>query len=331
MCNTCIRIGPEARIAEVEEEMKLPEPPGTGLETPFEKYPTFNPATDANFRAKGQIVSEDEKTYRGAKDRRSKMRRAALLDTLQRMDGPNALANMNAAARRNVSRWSENKTPPSRRIEVFPGDWGDVVQQCTIKSGVTYAAQNMAKAYGPGGGNTDGMVAQEENMFRRTSCHFYVSLCHMDPYRELYRKEMTDLIEAKQGEVYLDMKHIRVCIKGNEAEGYPLLSEDMIFPFFELRAAADDLRGGVGFSQENCRRKIYAQLNTLKNNGVTHVVLSAFGCGAFRNPAVKVAMTYKEALEEPMFADFFVHVVFAIHAGYGPDNFTPFKAILDPS
>ena len=39
-------------------------------------------------------------------------------------------------------------------------------------SGTLFASLNMANAYGPGGGYTHGMVAQEENMFRRTDCHF---------------------------------------------------------------------------------------------------------------------------------------------------------------
>ena len=35
----------------------------------------------------------------------------------------------------------------------------------TRKYGVTFASLNMANAYCPGGGYTDGMVAQEENMY----------------------------------------------------------------------------------------------------------------------------------------------------------------------
>jgi hypothetical protein len=51
--------------------------------------------------------------------------------------------------------------------------------------------------------------------------------------------------------------------------------------------------------------------------------LSAFGCGAFRNPANRVARIYREELTHR--ADDFSLVAFAIFApGYGPDNFTPF-------
>ena len=43
--------------------------------------------------------------------------------------------------------------------------------ELTRRYGTLFASLNMANAYGPGGGYTHGMVAQEENMFRRTDCH----------------------------------------------------------------------------------------------------------------------------------------------------------------
>jgi hypothetical protein len=49
----------------------------------------------------------------------------------------------------------------------------------------------------------------------------------------------------------------------------------------------------------------------------------AFGCGAFRNPADRVARIYREEIELRT-ADFSV-VAFAIFsAGYGPGNYAPF-------
>ena len=55
-------------------------------------------------------------------------------------------------------------------------------------------------------------------MFRRSSCHFYVSAEEMDAERE-YVPAMTRLLEGKEGRVYLDTARPRVCIRGNEAEG----------------------------------------------------------------------------------------------------------------
>ena len=59
-----------------------------------------------------------------------------------------------------------------------------------------------------------------------------------------------------------------------------------------------------------------------------HAVLSAFGCGAFQNPAHHVATIYRRELRKRR-ARFDV-VAFAIfHAGYGPDNYTPFAEAFE--
>lgn len=72
------------------------------------------------------------------------------------------------------------------------------------------------------------------------------------------------------------------------------------------------------------RRRIAAQLDTLRNHTIRHAVLGAFGCGAFRNPADRVAQIYREEITAR--SEDFAVLAFAIFsAGYGPDNFTPFS------
>jgi len=105
--------------------------------------------------------------------------------------------------------------------------------------------------------------------------------------------------------------------------GYRWLADDEVFPFFELRSAAVDLRGGGDFSRAETKRRVAAQLDTLIEHGVRHAVLSAFGCGAFRNPADQVAAVYHEELRKRA-ASFDVVAFGIFHAGYGPDNFAPF-------
>ena len=100
-----------------------------------------------------------------------------------------------------------------------------------------------------------------------------------------------------------------------------------MFPFLELRAAAQDLRDGSPFDAVEARKRIVAQLDTLSSHGVRHAVLGAFGCGAFRNPTEQVARIYREEVES-RHAHFSV-IAFAIHhAGYGRDNLTPFVEVF---
>merc|ERR1711907_246231 len=169
-------------------------------------------------------------------------------------------------------------------------------------------------------------------MFRRTDCHFTIDETEMDPETELYRPETTALLNAADGRVYLDTSCVRVCVRGSEARdepdlGYPWLPPTEVFPFYEMRAAADDLRGGQRFDSASMRKKVAAQFDTLQEHGIRHTVLSAFGCGAFGNPAREVAAIYREEILARQ--KNFDCIAFAIfYPGYGNDNFTPFREVL---
>lgn len=153
-------------------------------------------------------------------------------------------------ANQNVQTWKTSAKAvegDSCDLYVLPGDWGDVTQYVTKLYGETHASLNMANAYTPGGAYVEGTVAQEENMWRRTDCHFSVQK------RERYPKSESNLLNAVDGRVYLDAKTPRVCLRGPEDQkkenfGYKLLDKTEVFPFYELRAAAADLRGGKKFS-----------------------------------------------------------------------------------
>ena len=74
---------------------------------------------------------------------------------------------------------------------------------------------------------------------------------------------------------------------------------------------------------------VEAQLATLIANGIRHVVLSAFGCGAFENDPSDIAWVYKQAVERHRAA--FAVIAFAIfYAGHGEDNYKIFQAFLAP-
>ena len=68
-------------------------------------------------------------------------------------------------------------------------------------------------------------------------------------------------------------------------------------------------------------------MDTLIAAGVRHAVLSAFGCGAFLNPAPLVAAAYREALLARK-AHFEVIAFGIFHAGYGPNNVVPFEEVF---
>jgi len=256
-----------------------------------------------------------------------------LRDTLVRLSSPDKRQAFHNLASKNLARWASAARPPSSTVvEVLPGDWGDVTLALTKRHGECFAVLNMANAYLFGGGYAHGQVAQEENMFRRTDCHFHDEGYDRDDDME-YSDAMHRLVSGQDGRVYLDTASPRVCIKGPEdrdGSGYGLLAEEDVFPFYELRSAAVDMRGASQKSYDDAelRKRIAAQLDTCMEAGVRHVVLSAFGCGAFQNPSPIVAETYKQEVLKRK--EHFDVVAFAIfHAGYGPDNFGVFRDIFE--
>lgn len=260
----------------------------------------------------------------------SKKRRIVLRDTVEKFSRDNALELYEQRARQNHHEWNTAKTVLLGRVRVIAGDWGDVTLTLSKATGTIYAVLNMANAYVPGGLYLEGFSAQEENMYRRTNCHFYIHDEEMDVHKSEYRQEISDLINGVNGTVYLDVGSPRVCIKGPEGintSGYEDLSPSDYFLFYELKSAADSLPDSRDFNEASMRKKIAAQLDTLKSKNIRHVVLSAFGCGVFGNPANEVAKIYSEELQKR--TGDFDDVVFAIYdAGYGPNNFEPFKKVL---
>lgn len=260
-----------------------------------------------------------------------KRRREILRETIAHFESAHPRDRLHTLARANHARWTQTARPTGPRFRVLRGDWGEVTAELTREYGTIFAALNMANAYLPGGAYIEGTAAQEENMFRRTDCHFSISADQLDA-REHYTRATSELLNAAHGRVFLDTQNPRVCVRGPELReredlGYDWLEDEELFLFYELRAAAVDLRRGRRFDPDETRYRIEAQLDTLADAGVRHAVLSAFGCGAFRNPADQIAHIYREELLNREHA--FDCVAFAIYdPGYGPDNYTPFAALF---
>jgi hypothetical protein len=284
----------------------------------------------------------------------------------------------------------ERSSPPPMDIRVISGDWGDVAQQIFFDTHHIPACLNMASIIAMGGAYFSGdATAQEEDMFRRTNCHFcdhelkdytgelkdYTGYdatflpkdkCTEDGGVGKYKDEYLKMISGDDDTCYLDMAP-RICVLGSSPHNYPFL-EGRSFLFYELRCAAVDLRrreimATMGDNPQHilykeCEqlledstppdkvllqlqqlavshndRKILSQLRTLKEKRIRHVVLSAFGCGAFQNDPVAIATQYHKLLRDDEFRTAFDVVHFAIYTGNDKNdaNFRTFEKILTPT
>jgi hypothetical protein len=257
--------------------------------------------------------------------------------------------NLFRSAQKNLEKWiteaKSNQKP--NLLSVENRDWGDAALEYTIKYGVIFACLNMANAYTPGGGYIKGSGAQEENMFRRTNCHFTIDSTKLVPIntdqewqKRQYAPEIIELLKGKDGYVYFDWEYPRICIRGPEENsisfGYDFLDDGKIFPFYELRSAALDRRKDgkpptqpkmADWEIRKMKYRINAQLETLRVHGVKHVILGAFGCGAFYNDPKTIAELYKQAIEERK--AYFEVIVFAIIHETPNTNFEKFKEVFE--
>lgn len=270
----------------------------------------------------------DEHALRGGRydTPQHRWRRDVLRDTLARFEAGGD--RLRACAAANLARWAADSAAQPRPVAVVRGDWGAVTERLTRSYGRTFAVLNMANAYLPGGRYVEGTAAQEENMFRRTDCHFSIAAEHLHQGR--YTPAMSRLLNGEDGRVLLDRERPRTCIRGPEepgaARGYARLPDDRLFPFYELRAAARNCNR-EGIDPDDARRRVRALLDTLVDAGQRHAVLGAWGCGAFANPPMEVARSFRAELAAR--SDAFDCVVFAIyHPGYGPDNARVFEDVF---
>ena len=302
--------------------------------------------TNLNYKEYGQIIDENYKAYDHKNKRPDyvKIKRVKILiDTLRKFE--TKTTDYYELAKNNMLRWCKKVTPrDTKGLEVIVEemDWGEMALHCTKNYGSIFACLNMANQEYPGGGYAHGPSAQEENMFRRTNCHFSIDRSMLIPNEQEtsygYTPKMQALISANEKITYLDVKNPRICIKDKETYneddvdlknfGYNELGNGDKFLFYELRCAAVDMRKAViPFDRAEMRKRIEAQFTTLISENVRHVVFGAFGCGAFANPPQQVATLYKECIM--LYKDKFDVIAFPIYyAGNGESNYPVFRKIL---
>ena len=169
---------------------------------------------------------------------------------------------------------------------------------------------NMASYKHPGGGVTKGTMSQEEELARRS----------------MLMKGLPDKFYPLQLSHFIYTEHV-VFFKDQD---YFVMQD---FPCDVITIAAVNLNGtDIKFDEweKLTRLKIQAILYEPHVHGCENLVLSAFGCGVFKNDPNIVAKIFKEELDKG-FANLYENVVFAIYNDHNSvsDNFQIFKNTLD--
>lgn len=202
-----------------------------------------------------------------------------------------------------------------------------------VRAGFNPAVLNMANRTTPGGGVLDGAGAQEENICRRSELYF--ALEHFS----LPQAPVGYPMDRNHGGIYTPLATV---FRATESTGYELMDSPFRVSFVSVPAInrpdltpSGDLTPAMTAGTLN---KIRTILRIALLHGHDSIVLSAFGCGAFRNPPHHIARLFHSTLKSPEFLNKFKRITFAIiedHNSHHPHNptgnFAPFLNEFSPN
>jgi uncharacterized protein (TIGR02452 family) len=170
---------------------------------------------------------------------------------------------------------------------------------------------NMASYKHPGGGVKRGAMAQEEELARRSNM-----MAALELYEADYPLAIDDLIYLKDVTFFKD---------GN----YQLINP---FDCDVITVAAINLNGLE--RPKNYTSLMLSKISSIfyyaKQEGCRNVVLSAFGCGVFKNDPEEVAELFGSVILQPDVKYSFDNIYFAILNDHNADNdnYKAFKTIF---
>lgn len=170
---------------------------------------------------------------------------------------------------------------------------------------------NMASYKHPGGGVKRGAMSQEEELARRSNM-----MAGLELHEEQYPLAIDDLIYLKDVTFFKD---------GN----YELINP---FDCDVITLAAVNLNGLE--RPKNYLTIMLAKIRSMfyyaKQEGCKNIVLSAFGCGVFKNDPLEVAEMFQSVIMEPGILYGFDNIYFAIINDHNADNdnYKAFKEIF---
>ncbi|KAH0785965.1 TIGR02452 family protein [Histomonas meleagridis] len=168
-------------------------------------------------------------------------------------------------------------------------------------------ALNFGNSIHPGGLFATNARAQEESICRCSS--LYYSLIQKHEFYE-YNRQNT---KGEASNYLIFSPNVPIWKKND----FTLLDKPILASFI-TSAAVDCLsvRKGINIDETNDSR-IQTILKCCIENNVEHIILGAFGCGAFHNNPKKISNCFKKYLVEQNMKSYFETVTFSI---YGDQN-----------
>ena len=209
------------------------------------------------------------------------------------------------------------------KVEVVPVDSFDTAESLYAQGRKGIVVLNMANADTPGGWYLSGAGAQEEALCRRSSLYMCLSECARNnfypipPEGAIFSPDV--LIIRKSDEQKCKL------LGPKERWWTSVISVAGLFRPPTTEDGAEFLRGE---DRADARRRIRTVIRVAAMEGKKNLVLSALGCGAFKNPPLAVAILFGEVLQEVEFRGRFEGVWFSVLDRKGSSNYDIFCSVL---
>jgi len=215
-----------------------------------------------------------------------------------------------------------------RKKTVYRVHNGDTVDTaCELKkAGLNPLVLNLASEFNPGGGWTNGSLAQEECIFLRSTYDLSLNSRH-----NIDRARTWSYPIPQVGGIYSPDVLI---FRGGPDDRYRIWKwKEWVYLDFVAVAALrrPKLMTNRRFTDRDAeitKEKIRAVLRIGWMTGHSVLLLGALGCGAFRNPPWQVAELFKTVFEEPEFSQRFDEIHFAILDSIQESNYEIFREVL---
>lgn len=212
--------------------------------------------------------------------------------------------------------------------------------------GMKVCVHNFASATNPGGGVVNGASAQEECICRCST--LYPNLTQEAVCRDFYQQHKMLIKQGKMNAAYNDdcIFTPGVVVFKTDDDQYRLMAEDAWYRVDVITCAAPNLRNnpsnvmnpGSGANVSDLsvaqlrqlhKKRLQKILSIAKKEKEEVLILGAFGCGAFRNPAWVVSEAFHEVIQEFLY-DFQV-IEFAVYCRpRDVSNYETFCKVFQP-
>lgn len=205
---------------------------------------------------------------------------------------------------------TEKQDADKSEISVVDGDCVSVAKE-HVQNGSKVCMLNMASKWKPGGGVSKGKMAQEEHLCRTSNLYFYL-------HGEKYPLDDATCLLSPNVTFFKDPDYS----KSKKAWQCDVVS-----------IAAYPLAKPSDFSEkkyDGTVDKIKLMLCAAYESKCDVLILSAFGCGAYKNPNHEIAKAFHQVLVQEGWGKKFSKIVFAIIDDKNSDgNLKAFRDVFD--